>query len=122
MNFDFKENYILENEAVRLEPLKYSDYDVLLNYSENEPEIWEFNAGGANGKDNLEKYIANALLQREQEKEYAFIIFDKKTQNYVGSTRFMGYFWITKPSKSDIPGMAKHIREAESIKTANTCY
>jgi len=92
MNFDFKENYILENETVRLKPLKTSDFDILLPYSENEPEIWEFNAGGANGKDNLEKYISNAVLQREQEKEYAFIIFDKRTRKYAGSTRFYGIF------------------------------
>jgi RimJ/RimL family protein N-acetyltransferase len=96
MNFDFKENYILENEFVRLEPLKLSDFDVLLNYSENEPEIWEFNSGGANGKENLEKYISNAILQRELEKEYAFIIFDKKTQSYVGSTRFYNIFLENK--------------------------
>jgi RimJ/RimL family protein N-acetyltransferase len=96
MNFDLKKDYVLENEFVRLEPLKYSDYDVLLNYSENEPEIWEFNSGGANGKENLEKYIANAILQRELEKEYAFIIFDKKTQSYVGSTRFYAIFLENK--------------------------
>jgi len=96
MNFDFKENYILENEFVKLEPLKSSDFDVLLQYSENEPEIWEFNAGGANGRDNLEKYISNAVLQRELGKEYAFIIFDKKTNNYVGSTRFYGIFLDNK--------------------------
>lgn len=92
MNFDFKEDYILENDFVRLEPLKSSDFDFLLPYSENEPDIWEFNAGGANGKANLEKYISNAILQRELEKEYAFIIFDKKTQSYVGSTRFYAIF------------------------------
>lgn len=54
MNFDFKENYILENEAVRLETLKYSDYDVLLNYSENEPEIWEFNFKAFNSEISAE--------------------------------------------------------------------
>lgn len=96
MNFDFKKDYVLENEFVRLEPLKSSDYKVLLNYSENEPEIWEFNSGGANGKENLEKYIANAILQRELEKEYAFIIFDKKTQSYAGSTRFYAIFLENK--------------------------
>lgn len=96
MNFNFKENYILENEFVKLEPLKSSDFEILLPYSENEPEIWEFNAGGANGRNNLEKYISNAVLQRELEKEYAFIIFDKKTQSYVGSTRFYGIFLDNK--------------------------
>lgn len=96
MKFDFKENYILENEYVRLEPLKSSDFNVLLYYSENEADIWEFNSGGANGKDNLEKYISNAILQRGNEKEYAFIIFDKTTQKYVGSTRFYAIFLENK--------------------------
>ena len=92
MNFNFNENYILENEWVRLEPFQSSDFDKLLFYSENEPEIWEFNSGGANGKENLEKYISNALLQRETEKEYPFIVFDKTAQKYVGSTRFYAIF------------------------------
>ncbi len=30
MNFDFKEDYILENETIRLQPLKHSDFDILL--------------------------------------------------------------------------------------------
>lgn len=92
MKFDFKENYILENELVRLEPLKLSDFSILLPYSENEPKIWEYNSGGADGKENLGKYISNALLQRDAEKEYAFIVFDKKAQKYIGSTRFYAIF------------------------------
>lgn len=92
MNFDFSENYILENEWVRLEPLQPSHFDKLLLYSENEPEIWEFNSRGADGKENLEKYISNAILQRETEKEYPFIVFDKTAQMYVGSTRFYAIF------------------------------
>ena len=43
MKFDFKEKYILENEIVRLQPLENTDFKMLLEYSENEPEIWEFN-------------------------------------------------------------------------------
>jgi RimJ/RimL family protein N-acetyltransferase len=92
MKFDFKEKYILENEFVKLQPLESSDFDILLEYSENEPEIWDFNSGGANGKENLKKYIANAIKNREDEKEYPFIVFDKLNNKYVGSTRFYGIF------------------------------
>lgn len=92
MKLDFKEKYILENEFVKLQPLENTDFDILLEYSENEPEIWEFNSGGANGKENLEKYIENAITQRENEKEYPFIVFDKTTKKFVGSTRFYGIF------------------------------
>jgi RimJ/RimL family protein N-acetyltransferase len=92
MKFDFKEKYILENEFVKLQPLEITDFDVLLEYSENEPEIWEFNSGGANGKENLQKYVANAIKNRESEKEYPFIVFDKISGKFVGSTRFYGIF------------------------------
>lgn len=92
MKFDFKEKYILENEIVRLQPLETTDFEVLLEYSENEPEIWDFNSNGANGKENLEKYIANATTNRKMEKEYPFIVFDKINKKFVGSTRFYGIF------------------------------
>lgn len=92
MNLDFTEKYILENDIVLLRPLEHSDFDYLLEYSENEPEIWEYNSGGANGKENLEKYIKNAIIQRENEKEYPFIVFDKRTKKHVGSTRFYAIF------------------------------
>lgn len=92
MKFDFKEKYILENDKVLLRPLEFTDKEFLMEYSVNEPEIWEFNANGANGTDNLEKYITNAITQRENEKEYPFIVFDKINGKYVGSTRFYAVF------------------------------
>jgi RimJ/RimL family protein N-acetyltransferase len=107
IKFDYKTDYILEDETVLLRPLKSDDFKYLLNFSINEPEIWEFNIGGANGEENLLKYIDNAINQREREKEYPFIIFDKRTNEYVGSTRFynivlelntieVGYTWYGK--------------------------
>ncbi|KIC04073.1 GNAT family N-acetyltransferase [Flavobacterium sp. AJR] len=107
IKFDYKADYILEDETVLLRPLKADDFKYLLDFSINEPEIWEFNMGGANGEENLLKYIDNAISQREKEKEYPFIIFDKRTNEYVGSTRFynivlemntieIGYTWYGK--------------------------
>jgi RimJ/RimL family protein N-acetyltransferase len=107
---NFKENYILENENVRLRPLAKSDFEFLLEYSMNEPNIWTYNANGANGAENLEKYISNAISQRENENEYPFIVFDKKSSKYVGSTRFydiqpgnktlqLGFTWYGKDSQ-----------------------
>jgi RimJ/RimL family protein N-acetyltransferase len=110
MNFNYSENYILENEAVLLRPLEKSDFEYLLEYSLNEPDIWTYNANGANGAENLEKYISNTITQRENEKEYPFIVFDKKSGKYVGSTRFydiqpgnktlqLGFTWYGKESQ-----------------------
>ncbi len=110
MIFNFDEKYILENTIVRLQPLEISDFKFLLEYSENEPEIWEFNSKGANGKENLEKYISNAITNRENQKDYPFIVFDKMQNKYVGSTRFyeiqiqnktldIGFTWYGKQSQ-----------------------
>jgi N-acetyltransferase len=92
MPFDFKNKYILENNKVLLRPLELTDKELLLAYSITEPEIWRFNANGAEGIDKLEKYISNAIAQRDNEKEYPFIVFDKASGKYVGSTRFYAIF------------------------------
>ena len=112
MQFDLKENYILENKYVRLSPLEQTDYKFLLGYSTDEPELWRYNAGGANGAKNLDRYITNALQQRKDENGYPFIVFDKIKNKFVGSTRFyaikkvnnildIGYTWYGKESQGN---------------------
>ncbi|SDG75538.1 Protein N-acetyltransferase, RimJ/RimL family [Pedobacter terrae] len=107
VNFNYKTDYILQDETIFLRPLERGDFKHLLKFSINEPEIWEFNIGGANGEENLLKYIDNAINQRQSERQYPFIIFDKKTNEYAGSTRFynidlgmktieVGYTWYGK--------------------------
>ena len=104
---DFKQDYILENEMVRLRPLEFSDYEYLISFSEGEPELWTFSMHSASGRENLKQYILSAISAREQNKEYAFIVFDKIKKQYAGSTRFydiqplyatlqLGYTWYGK--------------------------
>jgi N-acetyltransferase len=101
---DFKENYILEDDCVLLRPLKEEDCDNLLEFSLNEPETWKFGIVTAAGEDNLKQYIADAIKGRNEQHSYPFIVFDKITQQYAGSTRFydiknnfrttqLGYTW-----------------------------
>lgn len=112
MKINFKEDYILENDVIQLRPLKESDFEYLLEYSINEPELWRYNYGGANGEANLKKYIVHTIQQRKEEKEYPFIVFDKRKQKFVGSTRFyafkilnktvdLGYTWYGKANHGD---------------------
>lgn len=104
---DFKKDYILENDYVLLRPLVPEDYEMLLEYSENEPDIWRFNAFGANNRDNLKKYIDTALKNKNAETEYPFVVVDKATGKVIGSTRYysistmyntleIGYTWYGK--------------------------
>ena len=96
MNFNFKENYILENEVVRLEVLSMNHFDALVEFSINEPELWSFNANGPDSRENLKKYIEKALSQKEKLVEYPFIVFDKIKNKVAGSTRFYNISLETK--------------------------
>lgn len=88
INFNFKEDYILENNVVRLQPLQATDYEKLVAFSINEPELWSFNANGPDNPENLKKYIDKALSQKEKQSEYPFVVFDKTKNKIAGSTRF----------------------------------
>lgn len=101
----FSTEIILENEAVRLEPLSQNHYQSLLPFALNEPEIWNFSLYSAAGKNQLKNYIAQSLEEKENKFGYAFAIFDKKSNQYAGSTRYydiqlvhktvqVGYTWI----------------------------
>lgn len=100
-------NLVLENEAVQLRPLQETDVKHLLPFSINEPELWNYSLVRANGKENLENYIQIALRARANGTEFPFIVFDKRTGKYAGSTRFydinygfktiqLGYTWYGK--------------------------
>jgi RimJ/RimL family protein N-acetyltransferase len=117
--FDFPQNIILENESVLLRPLQESDVENLLEISINEPETWEYSLVRANGKENLENYIKLALKAKENKTEFPFIVFDKKSGKYAGSTRFydislsfktvqLGYTWYGKEFRGT--GLNKHCK------------
>ena len=103
-NFEFSQNYVLEDERVVLEPLNGNNSTHLLHFSINEPNIWKYSLVQVAGEDNFKKYIADAGLSREQKLAYPFIVYDKKLGQYAGSTRFydiqlnnqslqLGYTW-----------------------------
>ncbi|BFM44313.1 GNAT family protein [Flavobacterium sp. CFS9] len=118
-NFNFSDTIILENDSVLLRPLQESDVDNLLEISVNEPETWKYSLVGADGKENLINYIQLAIKGRENQKEFPFIVFDKKTQKYAGSTRFydmileyktlqLGYTWYGSAFRGT--GLNKHCK------------
>lgn len=93
---DFNKDYILENEFALLRPLKEADYELLLEYAINEPEIWTFNSRGPSNPDNLKRYIETALSGRKNGTEYPFIVYDKVNQKFAGSTRFYSMHLLNK--------------------------
>ncbi|MBF4463682.1 GNAT family N-acetyltransferase [Flavobacterium sp. LC2016-12] len=118
-NFSFSDNIILEDDLVLLRPLQESDFDNLLEISINEPETWKYSLVGADGKENLITYIQSAIKAREEKREFPFIVFDKKSQKYAGSTRFydiqlqyktlqLGYTWYGSAFRGT--GLNKHCK------------
>ena len=86
---DFNKEYILENNVVKLRPLTIDDFDILSQFSINESTLWTYSLLPANGLDNLKTYMNAAFKNKEAKKSYPFIVFDKRTNKYAGSTRFL---------------------------------
>ena len=102
--FNVRKDYTLEDDCVLLRPLRTDDVQHLLPFSLNEPGLWKYSLLPVAGEENLKNYIQIALKGREEEKEYPFIVYDKRKSAYAGSTRFydiqlsqktmqLGYTW-----------------------------
>ena len=107
VEFDTTQGYVLEDDRVLLRPLKLDDYESLLPFALNEPELWKYSLITAAGEEGLANYLEVALEARTARTEYPFIVFDKQTNRYAGSTRFydinpafktlqLGYTWYGK--------------------------
>jgi RimJ/RimL family protein N-acetyltransferase len=118
-NYDFSQSLILEDETVLLRSLQETDVEHLLEISINEPETWKYSLVRADGKENLEKYIQIALKAKENGTEFPFLVFDKRSGKYAGSTRFydinldhkilhLGYTWYGKDFRGT--GLNKHCK------------
>lgn len=119
MILNFSQDITLEDEQVLLRPLQITDVDNLLEISLNEPETWKYSLVQANGKENLINYIQLAVKARENKNQFAFIVFDKKSGKYAGSSRFydinqdfktlqLGFTWYGKQFRGT--GLNKHCK------------
>lgn len=107
--FDFKEDYLLENNRVVVRPLQLSDIGYLAPFVLSEPTIWTYSLSAIKSYSDIESYIKKAIDERHQQKAYPFIVFDKQLNKYMGSTRLydmeiafgttlLGYTWYGKQS------------------------
>jgi RimJ/RimL family protein N-acetyltransferase len=106
-DLDFDKDYILENKIARLRPLIKEDIKNLSVFSINEPNLWKYSLTPADGLENLENYVHQALEGRRNKTSYPFIVYDKRTNRFAGCTRFydfqehhqttqLGYTWYGK--------------------------
>lgn len=116
---NYQHNYVLEDDFVFLRLLKEEDHKYLLPFSLSEPDTWKYSLVSAAGEEGLTNYLNIALQACKEGKEYPFIVFDKRTNEYAGSTRFydinddfktlqIGYTWYGKRFRGT--GLNKHCK------------
>jgi len=109
----------LEDERVLLRPLRESDYNSLLSFAMNEPDTWYYSLVRATGEEGLRNYMNLALDAKAKGTEFPFIVFDKRSNEYAGSTRFydinfkfktlqLGYTWYGEKFRGT--GLNKHCK------------
>lgn len=119
MENNLHDSLILENDVVQLRPLLANDFEHLLPFALNEPEIWTYSLVEAGSRDLLKNYLDIALKAKSKGTEFPFIVFDKRSQSYAGSTRFydiqpenkslqLGYTWYGKAFQGS--GLNKHCK------------
>ena len=108
MNFPFESEIVLENSAVRLQPLSLSDVENLLPVATSDRDLLRFSPFPIYNKELLIQYITRAIDGRRNKLRYSFSVFDKNKNSYAGSTSFMnisdgddrleiGSTWYGKP-------------------------
>lgn len=116
---DLQRDYILEDEVALLRPLTRDDYDHLVPFSLHEPGLWRYSLFPADSPEKMKAYIQEAIEGRTQQTSYPFIVFDKRTQRFAGSTRFydiqpdhhmlqLGYTWYGRDFQGT--GLNKHCK------------
>ncbi|MDT0557267.1 GNAT family protein [Ichthyenterobacterium sp. W332] len=97
----------LENERVKLTLLDLSNYQHLLPVAQ-ENDLIQFSPSKIDTPEDLKSYVQIAVDGYYHNTTIPFIIYDKNSESYVGSTRFglinrknkvlhIGWTWISKP-------------------------
>ena len=76
----------LENEFVKIQPLKESDFEILYGVA-CDPLIWEQHPN----KDRYKREVFEVFFKGAIESGGAFLVFDKQTNEAIGSSRFYDY-------------------------------
>ena len=108
MQFNYNEDYVLEDDVVLLTPLLEEHVDSLLDCADH-PEVWHYMLEDGRGRENLTGYVRAAVNDRMQQRAYPFAVYNKKTGQYVGSTRLyeislllkslkLGHTWLGRAS------------------------
>ena len=83
-----KEPPVLENDIVRLSLLSLENYDLLLPIAA-EDKLIQYSPSDIGSPEALKNYVKKAIGLMNQNNALPFIVYDKRTSQYAGSTRYM---------------------------------
>lgn len=97
MNIDnfFEQEFILQNDRSKLEPLTEKHYEDLLPIAMH-TALWEFTGAKIRDEADFRRYFDTAISERKSGRSYPFAIFDKQKNQYAGCTRYAN---ISFPNK-----------------------
>ena len=107
MAFDFSSKIILQNDRVLLRPMITEDSSNLLPIATADDDLVLYSPYKIHTAHYLEEFIQASIADRQKEFRYPFVIFDKQTGLYAGSTSIanisnkdlrleIGWTWIGK--------------------------
>ena len=85
-------NIRLESERALLRPLELEDEEVLQEIADDDG-LWIYGLQDLSKPGELNKYIRNAIADRENGTTAVWVILDKKTNKVAGSTRLADISW-----------------------------
>ena len=111
-------SFVLENERVKLTLIDLSNYKSLIEIAQQENLI-QYSPNKIDTPEDLKEYVQTAVDGYYHKTIIPFIIFDKKTQTFAGSTRFglinwknkvlhIGWTWIGREFQGT--GLNKHMK------------
>ncbi len=86
VNTDFELQPVLENDIIRIVPLKEDDFESLYEVA-SDPMIWEQHPN----KDRYKREVFKNFFKGAIESGGAYLVYDNITGKPIGSTRYYGY-------------------------------
>ncbi|MGC6430523.1 MAG: GNAT family N-acetyltransferase [Jejuia sp.] len=78
----------LENSRVKLSPLSLDNYHHIIKIGK-EPKLVQYSPSKVDTPEDLKNYVLTALEWQKNKTAIPFIVFDKHTKLYAGTTRYM---------------------------------
>lgn len=86
------QDIILENTRVKLSPLTLSNYHHLADIAET-PKLVQYSPSKIDTPEDLKAYVETALDWQKNNTAIPLIVFDKSTNAYAGTSRYMNISW-----------------------------